>query len=181
MNICVFGSASDLIDPSFLRAGEKLGEYLAREGHTLVFGGGTEGMMGAIARGFQKAKGYIIGIVPEFFKEDRYEALYLLCDETIYTEDISERLRRMEQRSDAYVVLPGGGGTYEEFFHVLVSKSLDRHNKPIAVYNINGYFAPLINLIEQSAMQQFISEHSKNNFRLFDETQQEAMLEYLRA
>ena len=169
MNICIFGSASTSIDQKYISAGEALGEALARNGHTLVYGGGTHGMMGAAARGFQKGGGYIIGIVPSFFRDGRFEELFVDNNETVYTEDIPERLRLMEQRSDAFLVLPGGAGTYEEFFKVLVSKSLDRHKKPLAIYNIDGYFDPLLQLLQSSVKKHFISEGSMLNFRVFSE------------
>lgn len=181
MNICVFGSASALIDPAYIAAGEQLGEYLAAKGHRLVFGGGCDGMMGAVARGFQRRGGRILGIVPEFFRNDRYEQLFVDCEELIYTADIPERLRLMEQRSDAFLVVPGGAGTYEEFFRIMVSRSLDRHEKPLAVFNINGYFDPLLGMLESSARQHFISEQSMKRFAFFDETEVAEAEAYLTA
>ena len=179
MNICVFGAASSTIDQKYINAGERIGYKLAKRGHRLVFGGGKDGMMGAIARGFRRGSGYIIGIIPEFFKtEGRFEELYKDCDETIYTKDIAQRISGMEEMSDAFLALPGGGGTYEEFFKILVSKSLDRHNKPLAVFNIEGYFDPMIRMLEYGEQENFISNNAMNNFRVFDETQIEDFEKY---
>ena len=167
MKICIFGSASDLIDRSYIEAGERIGHELASHGHSLYYGGGTRGMMGALARGFKSAGGHITGVVPNFFKEGRYEELFLDNDVTIYTEDIAERLRIMESESDAFLVFPGGAGTYEEFFKILVSISLDRHSKPLAIMNLENYFDPLLEMMEHSRKEHFISDNSMQNFRVF--------------
>ena len=181
MKICIFGSASSSIDGSYIKAGEKTGEALALMGHHLVFGGGSEGMMGAFARGFKKGGGHITGVIPDFFRNGRFEQLYKECDEAIYTEDIAERLRLMENMSDAFVVMPGGAGTFEEFFKILVSISLDRHKKPLALVNINGYFDPLGAMLRHGADQHFISENCLGNFRIFNEDQIEEMEGFLKS
>ena len=179
MNICIFGSASSLIDDKYLKAGERAGEFLAGRGHRLVYGGGNEGMMGALARGFKKGAGHITGIVPGFFREGRFEQLFIENDETIYTEDIPERLKLMEKMSDVFLAVPGGAGTYEEFFKILLSKSMDRHGKPLALLNINGYFDPLISMIQHGVDEKFITENCMNNFRSFDEDQLTEMAVFL--
>lgn len=179
MNICVFGSASNLIDPYYIQTGEELGFYLAEKGHHLVFGGGCEGMMGAAARGFHKGGSRILGICPDFFRNERYEELSTICDELIFTIDIEERLRMMEERSDAFLVLPGGSGTYEEFFKILVSRSLDRHEKPLAVMNIKGYFDPLLAMIRHSIEEKFISAQNRNRFGVFTDHQFAEVEQYL--
>ena len=171
MKICIFGSASALIDSAYIEAGERIGRILASHGHSLYYGGGTRGMMGALARGFKSAGGHITGVVPSFFKEGRYEELFPDNDVTIYTEDISERLKIMERESDAFLVFPGGAGTYEEFFKIFVSIALDRYTKPLAIMNLQGYFDPLLEMMEHSRKEYFISDKSMNNFRAFTEDQ----------
>ena len=101
MKICVFGAASNLIDPKYIKEAEKLGEFLAKKGHSLVFGAGTNGLMGAAARGFKRKGGKIYGVIPTFFREECVEVIYTECDELIYTETMSERKAKMEDLADA--------------------------------------------------------------------------------
>lgn len=166
MNICVYGAASDLIDSTYLLEGEKLGKELALHNHQVVYGGGSEGMMGAVARGLKSNNGYLIGISPSFFKVDG--DLYNNCDEFIFTETMRERKRLLEDKSDAFIVTPGGFGTFDEFFEVISLRQLKRHSKPILLYNINGYFNPLITMIKNGVEQKFIKEKSLSLFGVAD-------------
>ncbi len=154
MNICVYGSANDRIDPSYLTAGEQVGEILARHGHGMVFGGGAHGMMGAAARGVHRAGGKIIGVCPRFF--DKEGVLFQNCTEFIFTETMRERKQIMEDRSDAFLVTPGGIGTYDEMIEILSLRQLKRHFKPILVLNVNGYFDPLLEMLTKTAEQRFM-------------------------
>ena len=162
MNICVYGAASNLIHPEFLSEGEKLGEALAKAKHGIVFGGGAEGMMGAVARGAVRHDGYILGISPSFFKVDG--VLFENCSEFIYTETMRERKQLLEERSDAFIVTPGGIGTFDEFFEIFSLRQLKRHEKPILLYNIRGYFNPIIEMLRSAAEQGFMK---KANLSLF--------------
>ena len=134
MKICVFGAASNEIDKSYIEAVEKLGEEMAKRGHTLVFGGGGNGLMGAVARGVNRKGGRIIGIIPGFFRDETVEAIYDKCDDLIYTNTMAERITAMTNMSDAFITVPGGVGTFEEFFEVFTLKQLTRHSKPIAIF-----------------------------------------------
>ena len=180
MNICIFGAASSLIDPKYTDAAYEVGCVLAKAGHKLIFGGGGEGMMGASARGFHAEGGHVTGILPEFFRggNDR-ERLYEECDDVIYTEDITERISLMKAMSDAFLVLPGGTGTYEEFFSVLVSGYLGRHEKKLVLLNVAGFFDLLLAMLEEGRTKQFIPDESLERFRVFDEGQITELLEYL--
>ena len=146
MRICVYGAASDEIDRSYLEAGEELGRAMSRRSHSLIFGGGAKGMMGAVARGMSENNGYLKGIVPHFFNVDG--ALYEKCNEMIKTQTMRERKKLMEESSDAFIVTPGGIGTFEEFFEILTLRSLDRHKKPIAILNTNGYYNDLLSFLK---------------------------------
>ena len=154
MNFCVYGAASDDIDPSFILAGEALGETIAQNGHTVIFGGGAHGMMGAVARGASRLHGNICGIAPRFFNADG--VLFDGCTEMIYTADMHERKCLLEDRCDAFIVTPGGVGTYDELFETLCLRQLNRHQKPILLYNINGYFDPLIEMLKLTAKKGFM-------------------------
>lgn len=161
MRICVFGAASDKIDKKYIETVESMGENLAKKGHNLVFGAGGCGLMGAAARGFKKGGADIIGVIPEFFKEANIEAIYYDCDELIYTDSMRERKATMEEKADAFIIVPGGIGTFEEFFEVLTLKQLGRHNKPIAIYNIDGYYDSIMNMMEHCVEEGFLNDTCK--------------------
>ena len=157
MKICIFGAASAHIDKKYIEKVEALGEELARHGHSLVFGCGGTGLMGAAARGYKRGGGYIHGIVPSFFRDEEVEQLFLDCDKITYTQTMSERKKTMEDDADAFVVVPGGIGTFEEFFEVLTLKQLGRHEKAIAIYNIDGYYDNLEKFMEEVTERKFIT------------------------
>ncbi|MCD7796915.1 MAG: TIGR00730 family Rossman fold protein [Clostridiales bacterium] len=172
MKLCIFGAASNEIDGKYISAVESLGESLAKRGHELVFGAGRNGLMGAAARGFTKQNGKITGVIPEFFKEAGIEAIYEKCDELIYTDSMRVRKAEMEERADAFIIVPGGIGTFEELFEVLTLKQLGRHAKPIAIYNIDGYYNALEALLKHSIEEGFVSENCNYLYRYFtDETE----------
>lgn len=152
MKICVFGAASPKIDEEYIRRVEALGEEMVKRGHSLVFGGGGNGLMGAAARGVQSQGGYIVGVIPSFFENESIEAVFEYCDEVVETATMRERKQIMEDRSDAFIIVPGGIGTFEEFFEIMTLRQLCRHNKPIALYNINGYYNEL-NAMMQAAVE----------------------------
>ncbi len=167
MNICIYGASSNKIDPSFITKSEELGEILASRGHSLVFGGGTNGLMGAVARGFSKANGKITGIAPSFFNVDG--VLYDKCDEFIYPETMRKRKEIMENLSDAFVVTPGGVGTFDEFFEILTLKQLGQHSKPIAIFNINGYFNSLIETLNYAVTTDFMDKRTTDLCPVFED------------
>ena len=103
--------------------------------------------------------GHMTGVVPRFFDVGDVEKICDYCDELILTDTMRERKQIMEEHADAFIVTPGGIGTYEEFFEVLTLKQLCRHNKPIALYNINGFFDELCHAMEQAMKKRFIREN----------------------
>lgn len=169
MRICVFGAASPTIDPEYIQKVEQMGLELAKRGHSLVFGAGANGLMGAAARGFKAGQGYILGVVPSFFREDTIEALYDQCDQMIETETMRERKQIMEDNADAFIVVPGGIGTFEEFFEILTSKQLCRHNKPIAIYNLKGYYNEMEQLLVTAMEKNFIRNDCHALYHLSDD------------
>lgn len=177
MRICVFGAASDRIDKRYVKTVEELCRALAEAGHSLVFGAGGCGLMGAAARGFKEGGADIIGVIPEFFKDASVEPIYKHCDKLIYTETMRERKAIMEDKADAFIIVPGGIGTFEEFFEVLTLKQLGRHNKPIAMYNIDGYYNSMDNMMRHSINEQFVSGNCKKIYAIIDN--QEELLEYM--
>ena len=175
MNICVYGASSAQIDKSYVDQGEKLGELLVKRGHGLVFGGGANGLMGATARGVYRAGGNIVGVVPTFFNVDGL--LFDHCTELIRTETMRERKQIMEDRSDAFIMSPGGIGTFEEFFEILTLKQLGRHQKAIVVLDLNGYYQAMIEMIEQAIEHKFMTPACKQLF--FSTDNVEEALDYI--
>ncbi len=171
MNICVYGAASPSIDPIYIEQGEALGRVLASDGHALVFGGGALGLMGAVARGVREKGGYIVGVVPRFFEQDAAETLCDFCDETIQTDTMRERKRIMEERADAFIITPGGIGTFEEFLEILTLRQLCRHNKPIAVFNVNGYYDTLLSFLREAVEKGFLKAGCLTLFTVSDDPQ----------
>ena len=175
MNLCLYGASSDQIAPAYLQAVEALGAKLAARGHGMVFGGGAQGLMGAAARGVSSQRGYILGVAPSFFNVDG--VLYPHCSEFIYTETMRQRKQIMEDRADGFIMVPGGIGTYEEFFEMLTLKQLGRHSKPIAILNLNGYYDLLEQLLEQTIRQGFMKPACRSLYGVFSDA--DALLDYL--
>lgn len=177
MKICVYGAASSEIDSSFILAGEELGRKMAERGHGLVFGGGRNGMMGAVARGVREKDGEVIGVSPKFFEENNAEIWYLDCTEFITTETMRERKRILDESSDAFVVSPGGIGTLDEFYEILTLKQLGRHNKAIVIYNVNGYYDNLLQMMEYSIDEKFVTRDCVDLYKVA--TSAEELLDYI--
>lgn len=156
MKICVYGAASPTIDEEYKIKVEEMGRMMVKRGHSLVFGGGGNGLMGAAAKGVKAEGGYILGVIPEFFEEENVEAIFEDCDELIMPQTMRERKQIMEDNADAFIIVPGGIGTFEEFFEILTLKQLCRHNKPIAIYNIKGYYNELMYAIGKATEKNFI-------------------------
>lgn len=172
MRICIFGAASNKIDKAYINSVEKFAEAMALKGHELVFGAGKDGLMGAAARGFTKGNGIIHGVIPKFFDDFDIEVKYDKCTELIYTDSMAERKATMEELADAFLITPGGIGTYEEFFEVLTLKQLGRHTKPIAIYNFNGYYNELERLLENSISEGFLNEECRDIFFISDKPEE---------
>jgi len=164
MDICVFGASSDRLDACYLQAAEELGRLLAAGGHRLIFGGGNDGLMGACARGAASTGGGIIGVAPRFFDEPGI--LYDACTEFVFTETMAERKTVMAARADAFIALPGGIGTFEEFFEVLTLKQLGRHAKPMALLNTAGYYDALGAMLDRAVAGGFMSAEVLTLFAL---------------
>lgn len=175
MNYCVYGASSDRIKKVYIEEVEKLGEKMAKRGHGLVFGAGNGGCMGAAARGVQKGGGEIIGIAPSFFNVDG--VLFESCTEMIHTKTMRERKQLLEEKSDAFIVAPGGIGTYDEFFEIITLKQLEQHSKAIAIFNVDGYYDNLKNIIQKLADEEFMPDESLKLVEFFDDADE--LLDYL--
>ena len=172
MRICVYGAASPTIDQHYIDQTEKMGAEMAHRGHSLVFGGGGNGLMGAVARGVRSVGGYILGVIPKFFGNESVEKIFEFCNELVEPDTMRERKQIMEDNADAFIVTPGGIGTYEEFFEILTLKQLCRHNKPIAVYNINGYYDGLVQVVHDAIHKNFIKENCLELFFVTEDVEE---------
>lgn len=170
MKICIYGASSNAIDQSFIDAGESLGKAIAKSGHSVVFGGGAAGLMGAVARGAYSEKGEIIGISPSFFNVDGI--LFDDCTQMIYTETMRERKQLLDEKSDAFVITPGGIGTFDEFFEIYTLRQLAKHKKPIAIYNTDGYYNPLIDMLNNAIDKKFMPKENIDFLFISDNPQE---------
>ncbi len=177
MVICIFGASSAKIDNSYISEVEALGEKLAGRGHSLVYGAGATGVMGAAARGVIKGGGKVHGVIPEFFREERVEAIFDNCTQLTYTATMAQRKTKMEDEADAFIIAPGGIGTLEEFYEVLTLKQLGRHSKAIAMFNINGYYDELEKFMGEMSQRKFMSSSCHGMYKYF--TDADSMLDYL--
>jgi uncharacterized protein (TIGR00730 family) len=144
--ICVYCGSSPGTDPAFVEAARKFGQILAENGIRLVYGGGSIGLMGALADAVIRHGGAATGIIPEFLTAK--ERPRRLAQEQIITRDMHERKRTMFDRADAFVALPGGLGTLEELVEQMTWAQLGRHRKPMLIVNVNGFWDPLLTLID---------------------------------
>ncbi len=166
MRICVYGAASDTIAEKYKSAAYALGKWIGTHGHTLVFGAGNTGIMGAVARGVHDSGGSILGIAPRFF--DTPGVLYQDCTEMRYTETMRERKEALEQNSDLFVVAPGGIGTWDEFFETLTLRSLGQIDKEICILNTDGYYDALRILVQNGINEGFIADAVAQCYHMID-------------
>jgi uncharacterized protein (TIGR00730 family) len=157
--LCVYCGSSPGTDPAFAAAAHAFGKILAENKVRLIYGGGSVGLMGAVADSVLAHGGEAIGIIPEFLTRRERAAR---GHELIVTPDMHERKRKMFELADAFVALPGGVGTLEELIEQLTWVQLGRHRKPVLFANINGFWAPLIDLIDHMRSLGFI--HSERRF-----------------
>jgi uncharacterized protein (TIGR00730 family) len=145
-SVCVFCGARFGNNPAARDLAARLGELLAHQKITLVYGGGGVGLMGVLANSVLNSGGQAVGVIPSFLL--KREAGHPALTETVVVETMHQRKLQMFERADAFVVLPGGIGTLEEFFEVLSWRTLGLHNKPIAILDLDGYWAPLAALLK---------------------------------
>ncbi|MBB4304019.1 hypothetical protein GGD81_003074 [Rhodobium orientis] len=153
-SICVYCGSADGVNRSFHHAATELGRLFAEAGIRLVYGGGSIGLMGAVAKSVIANGGSVTGIIPEFL--NKREIMLDAVDELIVTADMHERKRLMFERSEAFVALPGGIGTLEEVVEMMTWAQLGQHEKPVLLANIGGFWDPLIDLLAHMKAAAFI-------------------------
>ena len=145
MNIAVFCSANNNIDPDYFRAAEVLGRWIGANGHTLVYGGGNSGLMECIGKAVHEAGGRTVGVIPRIMEEGRRVSDYV--DVEIPCEDLSDRKAIMMERSDEFYALPGGIGTIDEVFTVASAATIGYHHKKVTLCNVKGFWDSLITIL----------------------------------
>ena len=152
--VCVYCGSGKGLDSAYAIAARKLGKALADNGMRLIYGGGSLGLMGEVARATLGSGGKVTGIIPEFLGSR--EHMLKDVDELVVVENMHVRKQLMFDRADAFVALPGGVGTLEELVEQLTWSQLGQHDKPIVVANINGFWDPFLNLLQHMKAQTFI-------------------------
>jgi uncharacterized protein (TIGR00730 family) len=162
--VTVFGGAASGHDPVCRETAIALGRGLAEAGITVVFGGGSIGMMGAVADGALDAGGEVIGIIPDFLA--RREVAHTAVSEMIVTDSMHSRKRRMFELSDAFVTLPGGLGTLDETFEMITWRQLDLHAKPIIICDVGGWAQPFLDLVDALIAQGFAPSDARQFYEV---------------
>ncbi|HEX9881397.1 MAG TPA: TIGR00730 family Rossman fold protein [Hyphomicrobium sp.] len=166
-NICVYCGSGIGLNPAYAAAARTLGQSLAQNGIGLVYGGGSLGLMGEVARATLEGGGRVTGIIPNFLTQK--EKMMRDVDELIVTDDMHTRKRLMFERSDAFVALPGGIGTLEELVEQLTWVQLGRHTKPVIVANIDGFWNPFLSLLAHMKVDTFIRPGLDLSFTVVDD------------
>ena len=158
--LCVFCGSSHGADPIYAEAAKNAGAELARRGIALVYGGGNVGLMGVLADATLAAGGHVIGVIPEALmaREVGHRGL----PDLRIVKTMHERKALMAELSDGFIALPGGIGTFEEFFEIVTWAQLGLHSKPCALLNVNGFYDPLLRLIDHAIIERFIKPKQRD-------------------
>ena len=164
--VCVFCASSNTVEQRWLELARELGAALARNGHTLVSGGGRVGMMGTVTQGARSAGAYTLGVIPGalFFRE----AADTASDELITTVDMAERKSVMMAKADAFVVLPGGLGTLDELFEVWTTAALRLHDKPVVLLDVDGFYSGLLAWLRELVLTGFVRSSALDRIIVVD-------------
>jgi uncharacterized protein (TIGR00730 family) len=155
-SVCVYCGAKTGNDSAFAETAREVGQWIGRHGGQLVYGGGRNGLMGIVADATLAAGGRVVGIIPKALEENEWA--HQDCTELHVVDTMHERKRMMAERSDAFVALPGGIGTFEEFFEVWTWRQLGYHNKPVGLLNLNGYYDGLLTFLKSVVTHQFMGD-----------------------
>ena len=175
--VTVYCSSSADIAREYFDAGRELGAGIALAGWTLVYGGNRIGLMAAVADSAREAGGKVVGVTPQLLVDHGISDEH--CDELIVTPGMRERKALLEQRGDAFIALPGGLGTFEEVFEVLVGRMLGYHDKPIVLLNTANYYNPLLSAIEHGIAERFIRPRARRAYYVAETV--EAAISFVRS
>lgn len=161
-SVCVYCGSSDKMHQDYLEAARQMGAALAGRGLQLLYGAGRTGLMGALADGALEAGGEVIGIIPAIFNTPQLAHCGLTRLEVV--ESMHQRKTRLAELADAFIALPGGYGTFEEFFEILTWAQIGLHSKPIGLLNSHHYFDPLLAMVEHARAEGFIYDEHRALF-----------------
>ena len=164
--ICVYCSSSNDLHEKFYIFSKELGEKIAKNGYDMVYGGTTVGMMGVIASSAQNKGAHVIGVIPERIAGFGLKNLEL--SEIVITKDMRERKATMEKYSDIFIAAPGGFGTFEEIFEIIVAKQLGYHNKPVIFLNFNNYYGNMLKMFDTVYKNNFAKQEMKELYYVTD-------------
>jgi uncharacterized protein (TIGR00730 family) len=167
--VCVYCGSSAGVDPAFAEAAGALGRILAENGVRVIFGGGSIGLMGTLARAALAHGGTVTGVIPQFLVNN--ECVLAGTQDTIVTRDMHERKRVMFEQADAFVALPGGVGTLEELVEQLTWAQLGRHAKPIVIANVAGFWDPLLELLDHMGGLGFLQPSGRLRYLVVDKVE----------
>ena len=171
MKVCVFGSSSSNLDQIYSDAAEELGHVLAERDHALVFGGYDMGLMGAVARGVAAGGGEVYGVVTEGLSAKGDRDVFA-CTHVLSCADLAQRKLAMVAMADAFVTLPGGIGTFDELFDVLSQAKAGEACKGCAIYNVAGYFNPLVTMLDEACEKGLNSTDWHDYCAVFDNAEE---------
>ena len=153
-SICVYCGSKPGDLAAFADAAQQVGQWIGQHGGQLVYGGGRNGLMGIVANATLAAGGRVVGVIPRALVEKEWA--HTECTELHIVETMHERKQMMAERADAFLALPGGIGTFEEFYEVWTWRQLGYHNKPIGLLNLNGYYDPMLSFLNSVVSHEFM-------------------------
>jgi uncharacterized protein (TIGR00730 family) len=155
-SLCVYCGSRAGADPRFAAAAADVGRWIGRQGGQLVYGGGNNGLMGVLADAALDAGARVVGVIPHSMVEREWAKRD--CTELHIVDNMHQRKSLMAERADAFLALPGGIGTFEEFFEAWTWKQLGFHRKPVGLYDLGGYYQPLLHFLRESVRHGFMGE-----------------------
>jgi uncharacterized protein (TIGR00730 family) len=165
--LCVYCGSSKKLDARYYAAADQVGRAMVENGWGLVYGGGNVGMMGSVAQAVKQAGGHVVGVIPGFMKER--ELAYHEAHELITVDSMRDRKRVMEERATAFLALPGGIGTLEELTEIMTLRYINRIDKPVVVYNQDGFYDDLLRFFERMTRERFKSAGMHDLFGVADQ------------
>lgn len=165
-SVCVYCGSSSNVAQAFKDSAQAIGSEIARRGGRVVYGGGHVGLMGIVADAALKLGGVVIGIIPEHIRAQEVQHMGLTKLHVV--PDMHTRKRMMVEHADAFVILPGGFGTLDEVFEILTWKKLKLHNKPVLIFNQNGYWDTMLALIDKTIAEGFSQPGDRALFKVVD-------------
>ncbi len=170
MNVTVYLGSSFGNDPAFRESAVEVGQWIARDGHRLIYGGSGVGLMGVLADTVLAGGGEVIGVEPQFFIDEGM--LHEGITETIPTETMAERRLKMMEMGDVYIAIPGGVGTLDEISEVIAMAAIDHHGKPCILYNKNGYYDPLREMFDRMRSAELLTAEGRRRILFADSVEE---------